>query len=111
MTLSEVGKIYKVDSRIIRKLIENGVLQKRAPEEYDFGDDDIKKLSEILFLRESGLSDGDIVIFFKTDTDGRARILREVRRRLLGDIHHNEKKIGKLDSVLYQLKTDKEKKV
>lgn len=110
LQIKQVCQRYNVDEKVLKELSENSIVGRKIDESYQFDDDDICKLGEILFLKTVGLSQDDIFLFYKMDEQGRERLLKKERQSLLDDVHQNEKKIAQIDCYLFNLKEKGERK-
>ena len=106
MKIGEICRRYGLSGGEIQFYIRKGILPE--PQEDELSDEGLKRLGTVLLLRRAGLPDEKIEEYFGRDgrscSGRRIRILRELRDRLLDEIHEREKLLGSFDCILYELK-------
>ena len=85
----------------------------KALQEYD--NTDPERLSVLITLHQIGFESAEIEAYMKLlekeDSDGqRLRILERKRRRLLDEIHFQEKQLSQLDYLRYSIRKKQSKK-
>mgnify|MGYP001623119406 FL=1 len=85
----------------------------KALQEYDNADPE--RLSVLITLHQIGFESAEIEAYMKLlekeDSDGqRLRILERKRRRLLDEIHFQEKQLSQLDYLRYSIRKKQSKK-
>lgn len=99
MTIDEVSRCYGIPLK--------------ALQEYDNADPE--RLSVLITLHQIGFESAEIEAYMKLlekeDSDGqRLRILERKRRRLLDEIHFQEKQLSQLDYLRYSIRKKQSKK-
>lgn len=112
MTMEEVSSRYQIPEKILRDYESwggcNAVKQVLGAWQYD--DRDLEYLSLIMTLHDIGFAKEEIETYMKlilnqAETgDARLKILEDKRKRMLDEIHFQEKKLDHLDYLRYEIK-------
>ena len=99
MTIDEVSRCCGIPLKVLQ--------------EYD--NTDPERLSVLITLHQIGFESAEIEAYMKLlekeDSDGqRLRILERKRRRLLDEIHFQEKQLSQLDYLRYSIRKNQSKK-
>ncbi|MCB6993126.1 MerR family transcriptional regulator [bacterium 210820-DFI.6.37] len=113
MTLEEVSRNYNIDTKKLILFEEKGLTGCRDKNGFfDFRADDIQRISLILALQDIGMDIGDIRHYLSLcpkgdkSIEGRIRLLRKQRYRLLEEIHEKQKVLDSLDFMIYKMKEE-----
>lgn len=104
LTIDELSIRYKIDIDKLRAFEKNGLIT--TLEEFD--DSELKRLSTMCTLYDSGLSIEDIKRFLIFNRDGESaeqiKLLNLCRHELLDEIHKKQKSLDSLDYIIYEIK-------
>lgn len=118
MTNIEIHKNYCISQEIL-SLYESWRLpgtEDQQPGLWQYGADDLKRISLILTLLESGFQKEEARQYMllltqgKSSSEARLTILNEKRSKMLDELHEKEKKLEHLDYLRYELRKQSEMK-
>ncbi|MDO4301121.1 MAG: MerR family transcriptional regulator [Clostridia bacterium] len=105
MTLDEISKYYNVDIKKLKFFEKNKLI---TITNVEFKDKDLKKLSILCTLYDSGLDADNIKRFIKLDYSNekseQIKLLNLYRNNLLDSIHKKQKSLDNLDYIIYKIK-------
>lgn len=110
MRVEEVSRCFEVSLEELLMYEESGLLddvhQSNGIREYE--DQDIKKLSKIITLKNAGFPLDEIKRFLlctgsKSDEIKRLEILKKQRAHLLDQVHVYQKSIDSIDMLIYEI--------
>lgn len=102
MTINEISRIYGVDIKNLRKITENGLLDK-----FDFEKENTKKINLIVLLSKIGVSADDIKKIINIENkEEKIRIIRRYRFELVDEIHIKQQLLDQLDYCVHEIKNN-----
>lgn len=113
MTIEEASEKYCIPIKILKEYesMELCKTVKRVMGEWPYDDEDIKRLSMIMTLYETGFSKEDIDEYMQLILSGEndeecLKILSQKRKKTLDKIHILEKQISNLDYLKNEIKNN-----
>ena len=112
MKIKEVSNKFNISMTTLRYYEKIGLFDdvKRVNGVREYEDNDIRYLSRIITLKNTGLSNDSILKYIELSKEGnisnreRIYILKQQRQKLLDEIHHKQKNLDCLDYIIYELK-------
>lgn len=114
MKIKEVSEKFNISMTTLRYYEKIGLLDyvKRSNGVREYEDNDIRHLSMIITLKNTGISNDSISKYIELSKQDdisnveRAHILKQQRQKLLDEIHHKQKNLDCLDYLIYGLKNN-----
>ena len=115
MKIKEVSNKFNISMTTLRYYEKIGLFDdvKRVNGVREYEDNDIRYLSRIITLKNTGLSNDSILKYMELSKQGdisnreRIYILKQQRQKLLDEIHYRQKNLDCLDYIIYELKNNK----
>ncbi len=112
MTMDEVGRQYQIPRNIMEEYERWGGCHagKKVMGAWQYDDHDLESLSMMMTLYDIGFAGEEVEMYMGLVFQGidskeeRLRLLEQKRRRLLDEIHFQEKKLDQLDYLRYEIK-------
>ena len=112
MKIKEVSNKFNISMTTLRYYEKIGLFDdvKRVNGVREYEDNDIRYLSRIITLKNTGLSNDSILKYMELSKQGdisnreRIYILKQQRQKLLDEIHYRQKNLDCLDYIIYELK-------
>lgn len=92
MNCKDISEKYMIDENKLKMLDDYGL--------FDYCNDEINTLKEILTLEKTGMSYEEIKLYLNSDCQKRYNMLNELRTKILQSINCNYKRIDVIDYLL-----------
>lgn len=117
MTIQEVSKRYSIPLPILLEYESWGLCDtaKTVMGAWQYGDEDMKRLSMIMTLHDIGFEHEEIANYMRLLLQGdstqaeQMRILKQQRDKTLDEIHVQERRLDRLDYLRHQIRKQSEK--
>ncbi len=113
MTIEEASETYCIPIKILKEYEQMNLCGsvKKVMGKWQYGEQDLKRLSMIMTLHETGFSNKDIdeymrLLFSGENEDNCLKMLSQKRKNTLDKIHFYEKQISNLDYLRHEIRQD-----
>lgn len=115
MTMKEASDHYNVPIKILKEYERWGLCSavKKVMGAWQYGDQDLERLSMIMTLHEIGFDSGEVETYMRLMLEGedtrpqRIAMLNKRRGKTLDEIHFREKQISSMDYLRHEMQNGK----
>lgn len=112
MTKEEIAARYNIPSDILEEYRALGLCDavREVMADWQYGDEDIRRLSMLMTLHDAGLSAADVKTYMQLWIRGegtraeRLALLERIRAGKLDEIHFHEAELARIDYLRYRMK-------
>lgn len=115
MTINEASEKYNIPIEVLKEYESWGLCDevKKVMGVWQYDDQDLERLGMIMTLHDIGFSNEEVETYMRLFLDGKAtesermRMLNNLRRNALDEIHFKEKQLERMDYLRHKIRKNK----